>query len=140
MWQGMPDIMLAKCAESQALRAAFPNELSGIYSPEEMGQSTDVAPAYEAVNEDTGEVVSGSESVAEAFATQIRSCTNDAELRTVAAGISDAAKKKAISDQQKKALGAIYTQQRDALKKAPAPAPVEAEIVYDVDNAAKVAQ
>lgn len=38
MWKRMPRVMLAKCAESRALRRAFPAELSGIYSAEEMGQ------------------------------------------------------------------------------------------------------
>lgn len=36
MWATKPGIMLAKCAESLALRRAFPNDLSGLYSTEEM--------------------------------------------------------------------------------------------------------
>lgn len=47
-WAGKPGVMIRKVALATSLREAFPEDLQGMYAPEEMGSAEeDVAPAME---------------------------------------------------------------------------------------------
>lgn len=64
MWATKPRLMIAKCAEALALRKAFPNDLAGLYTADEMGHpevraaaSNPSAEPIHAIEIETGEIV-----------------------------------------------------------------------------------
>jgi phage recombination protein Bet len=64
MWRKMPSTMLAKAAESLALRKSFPEQLGGLYSNEEMSQADSTVAEAPAVDPGRKPVVVSSASTA----------------------------------------------------------------------------
>ena len=72
LWAKMPDVMILKCAESLALRKAFPQDLSGIYTNEEMAQADNESPKFNRPRKTYATTVTPNPEVAESEAIEVQ--------------------------------------------------------------------